>query len=275
MRVGGSIIFSLLTIAIIYIEGINAQSVARPLSDFDQTVRVGLVDEFFDRFNGKTSNKALIDADRKKELLILFDLEQFSSYEHPRFIAASGMVDRIIADSVKINYPDSSWMAVAGCKGELYGSPVEFQLQLKVKSRGEGMYKWVISAVSGKIFNVVSKNVNPLTMLYPDDHETNFMSLARMTAEQPENVEAFLADPEDYDPTSVFEYLVYNKKLKITGVKNLEFVFFQVPGYVFHVRYFNRAGNNAGWLISDFYETSPAGLDDAKAGEIEINDKEK
>ena len=82
------------------------------------------------------------------------------------------------------------------------------------------------------------------------------VSLRRMTSEQPFNVRNFMSKKFDYDVTSVFTYLVYSKKLKIDYVDDLEFIFTQIPGYIFHVRYFEREKNNAGWLISNFYKSS-------------------
>ena len=40
--------------------------------------------------------------------------------------------------------------------------------------------------------------------------------------------------------------------LKIKHVEQLEFIFTQVPGYMFTVKYFERDKGNAGWLISSF-----------------------
>ena len=52
-------------------------------------------------------------------------------------------------------------------------------------------------------------------MLSPDDHETNFISLSRMTQEQPYNIKIFMSKEHEYDETSVFMYLVRTKRLKI------------------------------------------------------------
>lgn len=73
-----------------------------------------------------------------------------------------------------------------------------------------------------------------------------------MTTEQPQNVSKFMRKGFGYDPTSAFAYLVHSKKLRIDHVENLEFVFTQVPGYIFHIQYFEREKSNTGWLISSF-----------------------
>lgn len=224
-----------------------------------QKVRVGLVDEFFDRFNGETAHPDISMADanaRMNNLMILFDLSQFLSKEDPRFNEAKEMMHVMINNSTQIHFSDSTWVAIAHCKGIQEGKSVNLDLFLTVQHRKQDMYKWVISKVNGNIFNIMQRVENEKTMLSPDDHETNFMSLGRMTKEQPLNVRNFMAKGFEYDITSVFAYLVYNRKLKIDYVNELEFVFTQIPGYIFHVKYFERENKNSGWLISNFYKST-------------------
>lgn len=228
------------------------------LNNYVQSARVGLVDEFFERFNGHATHPDIPQSkpdSRKQNLLMLFDLGQFKSKTDPHFAEAAEMVDTIISHDTKINYSDSTWYAVAHCQGTMDGKPVKFALNLKVQHRRKSMYKWVIAQAVGKIFDITPRNDFEGIMLYPDDHETNFMSLGRMTKEQPFNIADFMCRDFSYDATSVFAYLVYANRLKISYVEDLEFVLAQVPGYTFHLRYFEREKNNAGWLISNFYKT--------------------
>lgn len=239
-------------------EKTGAQSLSLLNSDL-QKVRVGLVDEFFDRFNGKKVHPDIPIKDNKSRsdnLMFLWDLAQFTSKEDPRFQEALEMVNVIIRDSVKIHFSDTTWVAIAHCKGLLEGKRVMLNLYLTVQQRKQNMYKWVITRVDGNLFDIKPRNENEKIMLAPGDHETNFMSLGRMTKEQPFNVKNFIVKGFEYDMTSVFAYLVYNRKLKIDYVDELEFVFTQVPGYIFHVKYLERENKNSGWLISDFYKST-------------------
>ena len=254
-------IFGFKKVGLIFMFAISIISTyGQGISELDvymQKVRVGLVDEFLDRFNGKEVHPDIPitnDDARKKNLLMLLDLSQFSSKSDLRFKEASEMMDVVIKDSVHVNFSDTTWAAVAHCKGTLEGKAVRFDLYLTVQHRTGNMYKWVISKADGDLFNIKPRNESDKIMLHPDDHETNFMSLRRMTSEQPFNVRNFMSKKFDYDVTSVFTYLVYSKKLKIDYVDDLEFIFTQIPGYIFHVRYFEREKNNAGWLISNFYK---------------------
>lgn len=236
----------------------HAQSLSILNTDL-QKVRVGLVDEFFDRFNGKIAHPDIPITDnesRRKNLMVLMNMNQFSSKNDSLFQEALEMVDIVINDSIKINFSDTTWVAIAHCKALLEGKNIDVDLYLTVQHRKDNMYKWVISKVDGSIFDIKPRNDNEKILLSPDDHETNFMSLGRMTKEQPFNVKNFLAKGVDYDMTSVFAYLVYNRKFKIDYVKELEFVFTQVPEYIFHVKYFERESKNSGWLISHFYKST-------------------
>ena len=227
------------------------------LNPYLQRNRIGLVDEFFARFNGEKTHPSIPDTSkesRKRNLMMLFNLDLFKSNKDPYIAEASEMMDSVMAHNIKIHFSDTTWIALAHCVGELEGKTVKFDIQLKVQHRKKNMYKWVISKVGGKIFDIPARNNNELIMLYPDDHETQFMSLSRMTEEQPYNVERFMGKNVEYDITSVFAYLVYNKKLTINYVENLEFILCQIPGYTFHLQYFNRDKTNAGWLISKFYK---------------------
>lgn len=226
------------------------------LDNYMQKSRIGLVDEFFDRFNGNVSHPDILtDAEnnRLSNMLMLFELSRFVDNDS-LFHEATMMMNVAINDSVKINYEDETWLAKAYCKGKLYGKDVSFDLYLNVQSRGNDMYKWVINKAEGEIFDITTENTSDKIMLHPDDHEINFMSLNRLTSEQPHDIKLFMTKDFNYSPTSTFVYLIYSGKLKIDYVEDLKFIFTQIPGYIFSVKYFSRDTNNAGWLISDFYK---------------------
>ena len=237
---------------------VSGQSL-NPLNAHLQAVRIGLVDEFFDRFNGNAVHpdlSAISDDSRKKNLMVLLDLSQFSSRKDSLFKEASAMMERVISDSVQINFSDTTWAAIAHCQGKLDGKNVKFDLYLTIQHRKLDMYKWVIAKVDGDIFGIEPRSDDERIMLNPNDHETNFISLRRASNDQPHNIERFMSKSFAYDATSVFTYLVYNRKLKIDYVDDLEFVFTQIPDYIFHVKYFDRDSSNSGWLISNFYKSS-------------------
>lgn len=220
-----------------------------------QEARVGLVDEFLKRFNGDTSHPNISPQDtsyRKSNILYLIEPPQDIENRDSIYNEAIRFVDAIIKDSVRLNYCDSTWIARAKCKGVLDSKPVSFNIYLNVEHRKEDMYKWVISKVDGECFNVTPRDITSNIMLYPDDHEIKFISLGRMTNEQPFNVARFMSKGFEYDATSAFVYLVKSDKLKIEYVDELEFIFTQVPGYIFSIKYYERESSKLGWLINRF-----------------------
>lgn len=238
----------------------NAQIIADP-DDYFHTASIGLVDEFMKRFNGAELHPDISSQDSeamRKNLYSLFDYERFASKGDSIVNEIDLFIDTVINNSIKLNYEDSDWFAQADCNGSLDGKNVTFTLFLNVKNRGDNMYKWVIDKVEGEIFNIDPRIENSDIMINPDDHETNFISLSRLTKEQPENIKLFMADGFNYDPSSVFAYLVHSGWLKINYVEKLSFIFNQVPGYVFKINKFIRNSNNSGWLISEFTKTRAA-----------------
>ncbi len=220
-----------------------------------QEARVGLVDEFLKRFNGDTSHPNISPQDtsyRKSNILYLIEPPQDIENKDSIYKEAIRFVDAIIKDSVRLNYCDSTWIARAKCKGVLDSKPVSFNIYLNVEHRKEDMYKWVISKVDGDCFKVTPRDMASNIMLYPDDHEIKFISLGRMTNEQPFNVARFMSKGFEYDATSAFVYLVKSDKLKIEYVDELEFIFTQVPGYIFSIKYYERESSKLGWLINRF-----------------------
>ncbi len=228
-----------------------------------QRARIGLVDEFIKRFNGKEIHpdiESSVSDSLNRNLLWLFDQNIFTkgSQQNQDSIRkeAVNFIKSINNDSIKLNYADTTWAAIAHCSGLVFGKQEKFDIFLTIQDRGDDMYKWVINAVDGKCFDISPKNANDNLIISPDAHETKFIALNRITNEQPRNIQLYLSKNVEYDPMSVFEFLVYSGKLKIEYVERLEFIFLQVPGYAFHIQYFDRQSHNSGWLISNFYPFS-------------------
>ena len=240
---------------------IRTQAVAEDWDLVLYKTRVKLVDEFFDRFNGKAGriDVAADDSDcRRKNLLLLFDSQMFVSADDSLFAEAVSMVDTVISSGTAIEYPDSAWMARASCQARLNGKEVTLDLYLNVERRGEDMYKWVIARAEGDILKLSPSLRSGKMMLMPDDHETNFLSLYRVTTERDDCITNYASRCFTVDETSVFFAYVYSGQLDIDRVSSLEFTFLQVPGYAFTIKHVERDTYNAGWLISSFRRMTDA-----------------
>lgn len=214
--------------------------------------RVKLLDEFYARFNGKEQRKG-VDvkySDRKSNILMLLDFSRFKSREDSAYIAAEAFADEVVRDNIMANYTDSCWFAKVKCHGVLSKKGVDFLLYLSIESRGKDMYKWVISDVEGSIFSTSRSIDHRELFLRPNDHEQSFASLVRTTEETSRYIDDFVKDGYESDALSIFLTLVRCGQLKIDYVSDVEFVYLQVPGYMFSVKHFERETMNAGWLIS-------------------------
>ena len=208
-----------------------------------QKAKIGLVDEFIKRFNGQEYHPDVSlskFSHRRDNLLYLFNASKSIEKKDSVLNEIVSFIDVILQDSTPLKYSDQNWFGVATCKGVLFGKTVTFDLYLSVQRRGDDMYKWVIAKADGRCFDIDPKNKSEKIMLSPDSHETKFISLRRMTLEQPFNVSLFMTNEFCYDQTSAFAYLVKTGQLKIDHVDNLEFVFTQVPGYLFYIKYFEK-----------------------------------
>lgn len=221
--------------------------------------RIKLVDEFFDRFNGKEGHPDISRKDkdyRKKNLMFVFNGRMFKSKEDAKFKELQNFINTVIEKNISINYSDTTWFAKAVCHGKLKGKEVDFTLFLNVEHRKEDMYKWVIAKAEGDVFKLKPSLKSEKIMLMPDDHETNFMSLHRITTEKDDLISCYMQKDYPLDETSVFLSDVYNGLLDIDYVKDLQFIFYQVPNYVFRIKSIERETNNTGWLITDFDKVS-------------------
>jgi len=247
------VILSFLIICICSIS--YAQIVGNMLNDEQYSSRVKLVDEFLDRFNGIEDRPDINKDDSDyhlKRLLVLFNGKMFKSPTDSTFIAAKEFIETINRDTTKINYTDSLWFANATCHGKFKGKDVVFTLYLTVEHRKSNMYKWVISKAEGDIFSLRPSKESEKIMMMPDDHETNFLSLHRITNEKDDLISNYIRKNHSVDKTSVFLSYIYNGWLNIDYVSDLSFTFLQVPGYEFSIKEFEREGNNVGWLICSF-----------------------
>lgn len=226
-----------------------------PMGEKIYESRVALVDEFIKRFNhdNPSPHSPELSAAETKiaDIIQLFNGANFSSADDPLMLAAMDFAHDATAEGTRLQYIDSTWYARATCHATYRKKPVEFNLLLKVQARAgkKDMYRWVICGVEGDLFSLEPEETGSGFMIFPDDHETNFMSLSDMTASQTESIRLYASDTVSVDPLSVFMAMVYGGQLKIEYVKPLEFVFTQVPGWEFTIRFFDREELNSGWLI--------------------------
>lgn len=224
--------------------------------------RVKLVSEFISRFNGEETNPLIDNTAPDKEkinLCQLFDIDMILKDRTSHEKDAFELIDSIMTNNVKLHYNDCDWFAKVTCVGTFKGKEINFKLYLTVEPRGNDMYKWVISGVEGKIFNLESSRISDKIMLLPNEHESNFMRLNSITEEKDDYITLYSSKYNPTNALSVFNTLVYYGYLNIEYVSNIEYCFLQVPGYIFTIKEFDRESSNTGWLITEWNKISQTG----------------
>ena len=245
----------LLLVVFIVCAGVHSASAQTGIFEFlnrDQYLaKVKLVDEFFARFNGDELRNDLGAeySDRESGVLLLFDIAKFKSKTDSGFIAAKAFARHAVENNVKLNFEDENWFAKVKCHGKLAQKSVTFNMVLSVEERDSAMYRWVISDVEGDVFLTSKDKPHKELFVMPNDHEQFFMSVRRITTETYRFIDDYVKQDYKADALSTFLALVRSNQLKIEAVTDVEFVFLQVPEYVFTVKHFERETKNTGWLI--------------------------
>lgn len=223
--------------------------------------RVKLLDEFFARFNGEEIRNDVTEEYRNREsgILLLFDLSQFQSKQDSTFVMAENFAHFVVQNKSKLNFEDKNWFARIKCHGKLGKEKVSFFMFLCVEERDSSMYRWAISNVEGNIFLNSRDYPHNELFIMPNDNEQFFQSIRKITSETYEYIDDYVKKEYKADALSTFLTLVRSNQLKIEAVTDIEFVFLQVPGYMFKVIYFDRNNKNAGWLICSCTKLSEEG----------------
>lgn len=246
---------------LVCVAAVNATSQI-PLSDLlDRELylaKVKLVDEFFARFNGEELRNDLGPEylNRESGVLLLFDVAKYKSRTDSGFVAAQTFAQHVINSGTKLNFEDKEWFAKIKCHGKLVQKNVTFDMVLCVEERDSAMFRWAICDVEGDIFTTSRDKNHKELFIMPNDHEQFFMSMRRATTETYKFIDDYVKHSYRADALSTFLALVRNNQLKIDAVTNVEFVFLQVPDYIFTIKYFERDSKNAGWLIDSFNKMS-------------------
>jgi len=223
------------------------------------------VNQFFRRFNGEEdkSGDRLYPEDRqfrsfslrRSYLPMLFDLENAGLNEEIADTFVEFVNDR--STPQYLDFHKDSWFAQVSAdfyyKGEL--KPIVLFLKLEQERLG---YKWVISRVYFKLFEdyFIKDTTYIKKFLHPMSHELDFMNMRKIFS-RADSVQQYMKKDFKPDYLTIFLYELKKGNLQFVSVRDLKFHFFQIPEWYFEVSYFNRPGNNTGWLISNLVKYKP------------------
>jgi hypothetical protein len=258
-----SVFFLVFLSLIIDIQSVQAQTLGKFIGD--ETALYAMtkqMSQFFSRFNNEEdgtgkkylpSDKHYRESEKRRQILpLMFDNENQRT--------AGALRDLFIEDltgkkQAFFNFLDGRWYAEVSTTFEYEGKQVPVVLFLMIEKERLGS-KWVLTNVYFQGFNqffpsgeIVDKEKENF-FLHPMSHELDFMNLNKVFNE-PSKAEYFASNTFHPDFLTLFLYEVKLGHMKFVTVDALKFHIFQIKDWYFEVSYFNRKGNNTGWLISN------------------------
>ncbi len=217
------------------------------------------VNQFIRRFNGEEDlhgvrlypkDKKYRDPSLRKSYLInLFDSENSNlKAQKDEFITC-------VNSSGKPQFFDfygENWLAEVSSKFLYNGKEQDVVMFFKLEKETGG-YKWSFANVYASFFEQ-EFNTSPPTetkFIHPMSHEIDFMSLDKIFEFNHKQIEHYAYKNFAPDYLSLFFHEVKKGNLVYQSVTDVKFHNFQIENWYFEMQYFNRKGDNTGWLISN------------------------
>ena len=187
---------------------------------------------------------------RQQSLAILFDQETYGNQpDLQRFFIEDVTAD----DSTFMTFLGGRWYSEVSATFKYKGKDVSLIMILGVEKEGLGS-KWVLNNIYFSEFNKLFPNgelsEKEKHFLHPMSHELDFMNIYKIFKE-PEIIEYYASKSFEPDYLTLFFYEIKRGNLIFQNVDSVKFHVFQIKDWYFEVSWFNRSGNNAGWLISN------------------------
>lgn len=149
----------------------------------------------------------------------------------------------------KLAFLQEDWYAKVRSKVLYCGEERELFLVFQLNIELEASH-WMLVGVIADFLELHYKKPSRNNIIPPNSGDTNFVSAWKIFQE-PDNVTAFGSDCFIPDHLSIFYHVVQNGDLTLVQPEDVQFLFLQIPDYVFAIDFFNRETHNSGWLISD------------------------
>ncbi|MFW6223186.1 MAG: hypothetical protein ACOC3T_06200, partial [Bacteroidota bacterium] len=230
-------------------KNLSAQSLIVSQEDSSWVYRVKQIQQFLTRFNYQENARGMRlqfvdDIERRKALASLFSHEYVNKSEKAKLIA---FVDEVVKKNISISQMDSDWYAVVNCDGKYKNKEVKLDLTLQMQSNQDSSAQWMIVGARAEEFLRLNKTKKKAYLL-GNAHELNFMRLF-IELKDPHQISNFISPKTKQDHLSILSWMIDKGDLVLNQAKGITFHFFQVPGWVFSVKEFNRKSYNSGWLI--------------------------
>ena len=235
--------------------------------------RVKLLQQFINRFNysedwrGNPVPKTGETNERRKYIASLFEADYASSVSRDQLLTFVENVTGTFPPKY-LSFYDEDWYAQVNCKASYLAKDTEVLLTLKVEQNKDQSVQWVIVGGHADILKL-EKQAEPLA-LNGNANELNFMRLF-IGLEDRQRIADFTAAEYQPDPLSIILFLVQRGDLVLHHTLDVRYHFFQLPGWVFSVREFDRQEYNSGWLIYRLEEANEEKKKEMLARQLYIN----
>ncbi len=206
-------------------------------------------DQFGGRINPKDPNYRST-AKRQQSIPILFDQQSVGkNSDLLRFFIEDVTKD----DSSFMTFLGGRWYSEVSTTFKYKGRLIPVQLILTVEKEGLGS-KWVLTNIYCSEFNKLFPKgeiaEKEKYFLHPMSHELDFMNIYKVFQNQ-EVIEYYASKTYEPDYLTIFFYEVKRGNLVFQQVDAVKFHVLQIKDWYFEVSWFNRSGNNVGWLMSN------------------------
>ncbi|MGP1447294.1 MAG: hypothetical protein ACTTKO_07190 [Candidatus Limimorpha sp.] len=206
-------------------------------------------DQFGDRINPKDPSYRSA-AKRQQSIPILFDQQSVGkNSDLLRFFIEDVTKD----DSSFMTFLGGRWYSEVSTTFRYKGRLIPVQLILTVEKEGLGS-KWVLTNIYcsefNKLFPKGEMAEKEKYFLHPMSHELDFMNIYKVF-QNPDVIEYYASKSFEPDYLTLFFYEVKRGNLVFQQVDAVKFHVLQIKDWYFEVSWFNRSGNNAGWLMSN------------------------
>lgn len=238
-----------------------AQFATTFIDETELQFKVKQIDEFMQRFNYDITydgKKPIVQKDsikhkenRVKNMFTLFNLDKYmDKNKKPKKLAAD-LIEYAIQHNSRLNYTDSNWTANVKCWGTYLGQKRIINLYLNVERIKDVEYKWVISKVDGKMFDVLKDTIDSKIFISPAEHGIGFISLPTIIGTNPYLICSLDYKEHKNDNLSIFNYLIASKTLKLTSIEKVSY-HYTLGKYSFDVERIEKEKSyNKGWLINN------------------------
>jgi hypothetical protein len=236
------------------------------LTDYD--IRIKQFNEFIDRFNFSTNFKGeKVSSEFKSKINRIDYIKILFNFQDPRLLKDKPsfspayrdlileFVKEVSDDSIYISKYSDRIIASAKTRVKYKNEPKDISMYLSREVLSKNRIKWVIVSVYADFLDIVKEDTTMIRFIPPNSHELDFMNVKR-AMEDKDHLDDYARKGYEYDPLSVFFFNIRNGNIVMDYVSEVEYFIFDIPGWCFRVKDFNRTSSNSGWLIDNIWKTN-------------------